>query len=54
MTQATVPARDGYHEHDCVRQGQVQRAGNDDDRPTAGLFLSEDRIQVSQPDIARP
>ena len=53
VTQAPVPARDGYHEDDRVRQRQVQRARNDDDRPAASLFRSDDRIQVSQPDIAR-
>jgi hypothetical protein len=54
MTQSAVPARDRYHEHDRMRQRQVQRAGNDDDRPAAGLFRSDDGIQVSEPDIAGP
>jgi hypothetical protein len=31
----------------------VPRAGNDDDRPPASLFRSNDGIQVSQPHIAR-
>jgi hypothetical protein len=31
----------------------VQRAGNDDDRPPASLFRSDDGIQVGQPHITR-
>jgi len=54
VTKAPVPARDGYHEDDRMRQGQMPRSGNDDDRPPASLLRSDDRIKVSQPYIARP
>jgi len=53
VTKTPVPARDGYHEDDRMRQRQVQRAGNDDNRPPAGLFRSDDRIQVSEPHVTR-
>ena len=54
VTKAPVPARDGYHEDDRMRQGQVPRSGNDDDRPPASLLRSDDGIKVGQPYIARP
>lgn len=54
MPQPAVPARDRYHEHDRMRQRQVQRAGDDNDRSAAGLFRSDDGIQISEPDIAGP
>jgi hypothetical protein len=53
VTKAPVPARDWYHEHDRMWQRQVERAGNDDDRPSASLLRSDDGIQVGQPHIAR-
>jgi len=49
VTKAPVPARDGDHEDDRVRQGQVPRSGNDDDRPPASLLRSDDGIKVGQP-----
>jgi hypothetical protein len=53
VTKAPVPARDGYHKDDRMRHCQVPRAGNDDDRPPASLFRSDDGIEVGQPHIAR-
>lgn len=54
MTQPPVPAGNRHHKDDRVRQHQVPRAGDDNDRAAACLFRSDDRIQVSQPDIAGP
>jgi len=51
MAQSAVPAGDRYHEHDRVRQREVQRAGDDEDRSAASLFRSDDGVQVREPDI---
>ena len=53
VTKAPIPARDGYHQYDRMRQRQVQRAGNDDDRAPTSLFRSDDGIQVGQPHVTR-
>ena len=54
MPQSPVPACDRYHEYHRMRQRQVQRAGNDDDRAAASLFRSDDGAQVCEPDVAGP